>query len=72
MPLEAYAMILIAHLHFGQHAKYCSVTCKYLKIMHAANAAWCMGPNASCCQCWQLHAHSPNQFFMKLPKLLQA
>ncbi len=33
------------------------------------NYACCLvhGTNASCCQCWQLHAHSPNQFFMKLP-----
>jgi len=29
MPLEVYAMIFNACLHFGHHAKGCSVACKY-------------------------------------------
>jgi hypothetical protein len=31
-------------VHFVQHAEWCSVACKYLKVMHAANAACCMAP----------------------------
>jgi hypothetical protein len=44
MPLEAYASLLIALLHFGQRAKFWSAACKYLKIMHAADAAFHMTP----------------------------
>ncbi len=41
----AYASLLIARLHFGQQAKFWSAACKYLKIMHAADAAFHMNPN---------------------------
>jgi hypothetical protein len=44
MSLEVEAMLLIAHLHFWQPTKGCSVACKYLKIMNAVNAACCMTP----------------------------
>ncbi len=46
--------------------------CKYLKIMHAANASCCMtllllAANAAGCM-----PHTPNLFFMKPTKQLQA
>jgi hypothetical protein len=42
--LEAYAMLVIACLHLGWHAKCCTVACKNLKTMHSANTARCMTP----------------------------
>jgi hypothetical protein len=47
-----YASICI--VHFGWHAKNCSVTCNYLKNMHTAKAPCCTAPmlpvaNAACC-----------------------
>ncbi len=44
MPHEAYTALITACLHFGQHAEWCSVACKYLKVMHADNDACCMAP----------------------------
>ena len=44
MPLEVYTALLTACLHFRQNGECCSGACKYLQIMHGANAACCMTP----------------------------
>ncbi len=44
VPLEAIALLLTARPNFGWHAKCSLDACKYLKNVHAANAACCMTP----------------------------
>ncbi len=58
----------IASLHFGQHAKCCSVACKCYKFVEADNATCCITPmslavNASgCCTC-------PTSIFNEITKI---
>jgi hypothetical protein len=66
MPPEAicYAPNCMPH-----HAKHCSVACKYLKIIHAANAAHCMtsmflATNAAHCT-----PHAPKSTFYEPAKI---
>ncbi len=44
MPLEQYVTLLAEHIHFGQHAKCCIVSCKQLNISWVARATCCMTP----------------------------
>jgi len=66
-PLEVYDTLLAVCCHYGQHAKFCSIACKHLKVMQVTNATCCMS-HASC--------HTPHRctqcIFLKLPKLLKA
>jgi len=48
---EVYAMLVTACLHFGQHTKLCSVACKYLLIVDAANDACSHSYIALCAGC---------------------
>jgi len=64
-------MLIVARLHFGLHAKYCSLEWKYLKIMHADNTACCMTPMLLAAYASDCTPHAPNLFLMKPPKLLQ-
>jgi len=64
-PVEAYATLLIACLHFGQHAKCCSVACKYFEIMLAANAACCMASKLLAANAARCKPHAPDLFFTK-------
>jgi len=58
-PRDHNAMVLTVHLHFGQHAKHCSVACEYLKIMHATNAACCMAPMLVAAKAAGYKPHAP-------------
>ncbi len=71
MPQESYAMLLTAHLHCEQHAKWCSSACKCWLLMHAANAASFITPMLRAVYTACSMPHTTNLFFMIPLKFIQ-